>query len=127
MLADKDPTKPSMWFCNHNGNFDTTPCIGGKYILENGMIMYNVTGWANFEENKLYVFVDINGERPPNRNGYDLFGFYLEKEQARPACDKNRWNDYIYGCQYQKSVGNVCACWVIEKGNMDYLHKTVEW
>lgn len=68
------------------------------------------------------IGIDINGSAPPNTEGIDVFYFYLTELGVLPA-----------GSQYDTSYpfdkdctptgrGVGCTAWVIENGNMDYLH-----
>ena len=71
------------------------------------------------------VFVDINGPKPPNATGKDVFIFWftrygvvprgLPEESAKMATLCNIKNKNFLN-------GYACAAWVIYNENMDYLH-----
>ena len=71
------------------------------------------------------VFVDINGPKPPNATGKDVFIFWftrygvvprgLPEETAKMATFCNIKNKHFLN-------GYACAAWVIYNENMDYLH-----
>lgn len=79
-----------------------------------------------------YVHIDINGEKPPNQRGVDLFVFTITDKGFRPYVAASG-SHYAYDCLSTTNTesftarGHSCAAWVIYKGNMDYLHKTVSW
>ena len=71
------------------------------------------------------IFVDINGPKPPNATGKDVFIFWftrygvvprgLPEETAKMATLCNIKNKHFLN-------GYACAAWVIYNENMDYLH-----
>ena len=89
------------------------------------------------------MLVDINGDKKPNRYGYDVFtlgfsnlhpgiitGAHTENDESwmyeagLAMCSKALKN-----CNQMYS-GYSCAHWVIRKGNMDYIHRNLsqsEW
>ena len=76
--------------------------------------------------------VDVNGSAEPNMYGKDIFVFLLTKKDVLPAGifkpgdTKTDYYPYTstYGCLQESATGKGCARWVIEKGNMEYLHCT---
>ena len=77
------------------------------------------------------ILVDLNGNRKPNKNGEDIFQFYLTKRGVVPfglsgsiltfekACNKTIAQPYpIFSGENMYA----CAGWVIYNENMDYLH-----
>ena len=57
---------------------------------------------------------DINGDRPPNIVGRDIFTFYFTKNAL--------FADVSNDCNLNNK-GWGCSSWILEKGNMDYLKK----
>ena len=102
--------------------------------LNNGMTL--VGGWVEDStcQNKDDMCgdfgIDINGiMNPPNSVGQDIFYFAVYPDRVVPrgssletllSFDKscNRTNAVVGSSQ----LGYGCAAWVIEKGNLDYLH-----
>ncbi len=57
---------------------------GGKaWILADGSVVFRTSSWNSWS-GWIYA-VDINGIKPPNRPGYDLFGFLFYKNQTKNA------------------------------------------
>lgn len=67
-------------------------------------------GIADVQDGKTYgqVLVDVNGGRGPNKNGRDIFDFYITRDGIFPAskCDT--------------TTGSGCAGRVIMTGKIDY-------
>ncbi len=61
------------------------------------------------------VSVDVNGNKGPNRDGYDVFYFHITKFGVVPF---GGINDSVNPFNSNNSY----AAWVIYNGNMDYLH-----
>lgn len=110
-----------------------------KYVLADGVTMFSlrISSSCKMEagkvEGSLYSCasfdVDLNGQKPPNQFGKDLFAFYLTKAGIFPyggSAIDNYYNHNTY-CKNTNTEGYSCARWVIERGNMDYLHKTTTW
>lgn len=73
------------------------------------------------------LIIDINGTKAPNTMGIDAFVFYITPEGIALAGGPDT-DYYIYShndhCIYKSySNGYSCTKWVIEKGNMLYLHQ----
>jgi hypothetical protein len=72
------------------------------------------------------IFVDVNGAKPPNVLGKDLFSFYLTTKGIIPRGTAQQTGDYSFdnSCKNatQSGKGYSCAAWVIYNENMDYLH-----
>lgn len=75
--------------------------------------------------------VDINGNKPPNAFGKDIFLFHLTRNAIVPMGTRNdNWYPLKTHCNKDGNNqfnGYGCTAWIIEKGNMDYLHKSVSW
>ncbi len=103
----------------------------GVYIVLSTVISSNCS--ENFGNNLLLnnvcgeIGVDLNGVNPPNATGKDVFLFYYTKYGIIPMGSKyqTRLRTFASDCNLsQKSNlnGYGCTAWVIENGNMDYLH-----
>lgn len=88
----------------------------------------------------IHVYVDVNGEKQPNKWGYDFFlldltvnngsslttyGYYknLNVIQNTRFCSTSANATGWYG-------GNSCSYWILKHWNMDYLHRNIsdaEW
>lgn len=80
------------------------------------------------------LFVDLNGRRPPNATGKDVFLFYVTKFGVLPmGSQEEKSNSFTFKnyCNMDKPGklnGYGCAAWVIYNGNMDYLHcNNLDW
>lgn len=70
----------------------------------------------NRENNYGVVYIDVNGSKPPNVHGKDLFGFDITKHGIFPSpLSKGRINDCV-------TIGYSCSGWVISHKNLDYLY-----
>ena len=81
-----------------------------------------------------YIKVDINGSKPPNRHGRDLFTFVLTDSKIIPkGTPPTPYYSLQSSCNPNITIwdgstnGNFCAAWIIVNKNMDYLRKTVSW
>lgn len=73
---------------------------------------------------QINIFYDVNGEKGPNRWGYDLFGFLVNEKEVFPlgARGKDLLNQQLdKSCSSSGSSGFGCTAWVLEHENMDYL------
>lgn len=65
------------------------------------------------------IYVDVNGIKPPNTWGTDLFGFYLTKQDIVPiGTDRETYYPFDTSC-YNNGLG--CTIWVIQNENLEYL------
>ena len=72
------------------------------------------------------LFIDLNGPKPPNATGKDVFLFYFTKYGIVPmgTAEETSYSLDKY-CNLSKKNslnGYGCAAWVITNENMDYLH-----
>ena len=76
------------------------------------------------------IYVDVNGSKEPNKMGKDIFLFYLTKYTVIPAGTRydtvRPFDTYCANItnSQDRYSGYGCSAWVIENGNMDYLHCT---
>lgn len=76
--------------------------------------------------------IDINGNKPPNQFGRDVFFFNITKYGVIPMGTEDE-NTYSFSktCKDKNSSnspGNGCAAWVLVNENMDYLHcNDLDW
>lgn len=70
--------------------------------------------WGSYTTNLFNVYVDINGIKPPNQLGRDLFQFYYDTalNGLKPYGDGN-------GCTLASS-GTTCAAKILRNGEMNY-------
>lgn len=108
-------------------NFNQDTDLGGyRFVSQDGMSyiisMFNnacVAGVTDCGE----IIVDVNGEKAPNRFGFDTFWFYITPQKIVPwGLDAYNYSFDSY-CKNKSSAGGLgCAAWVIYNGNLDYLH-----
>lgn len=71
------------------------------------------------------VFVDVNGNKPPNQFGKDFFRFYFTTVGTFPsgsAAEEPGWGSFSSNCKDKTTqLGFGCAAWVIYNENLDYL------
>lgn len=74
------------------------------------------------------IMVDLNGPKPPNATGKDVFVFIYTKYGIVPDGMPDAYESKITFEKFcnlgmpNKINGYGCAAWVIYNGNMDYLH-----
>jgi prepilin-type N-terminal cleavage/methylation domain-containing protein len=107
-------------------------------MLANGATLKFVSG-AGYRG----AIVDTNGNKSPNRIGYDVFTLHFSKKSDAPFLS---WPDYTadgsswvegssYSCNKSSAAtdgdnGYGCTYWIIKNWNMDYLHRDLsnaEW
>ena len=78
-----------------------------------------------------HMFIDLNGKQKPNKLGYDQFLIYLKKYNGKYTISGyDMWWVSPRYCNPFRDVsgwthGGACAIWMINHGNMDYLHKEI--
>ncbi len=116
-----------IWTVENNATFY-------RILLNDGTTLYLVS--ATRPKTNPYKFanefyVDINGIKPPNVLGKDLFGFSYTDRGFIPWGGANLQEGVFYphdgDCANTKQTGWGCARWVIERGNQEYLHKQTKW
>lgn len=66
------------------------------------------------------MFIDINGEKKPNKEGIDRFGIYIVSDGIVPM---GHPEETVYNQVFDASnVDRRVTAWVIFNKNMDYLH-----
>ncbi|MBR1754209.1 type II secretion system protein [bacterium] len=74
----------------------------------------------------LQFYVDINGEKGPNKKGEDFFYIFADGESGKLI--PGGWKKTVESKQLNFVIdcingnGANCANWIIENGNVDYLH-----
>ena len=71
------------------------------------------------------IIVDLNGKKPPNIMGRDVFSFHVTKNKiiptGTPLETKTRNSSFENGC-IGEAEGRGCTAWLLYNENMDYLH-----
>ena len=90
--------------------------IDGSYMWLRGSNHEHCKGWDGGRGGDVCANLayDINGDRPPNIVGRDIFTFYFTKNAL--------FADVSNDCNLNNE-GWGCSSWILEKGNMDYLKK----
>lgn len=65
------------------------------------------------------IYVDINGTKPPNRWGYDLFEFSVFNDEILPAYTSIYTNEKDMRTKCLTS-GYSCGAWILTYHNIDY-------
>lgn len=140
----KTCTGPVSNGCNPNNSYALS---GGAYAwnwdnvqyraeLSDGTYLYVLNGttscvsnFGNTTELKQgcgYIYSDVNGSKPPNTIGKDVFLFYLLKNQLYPTGTTNDTNyTFSTDCAKESATwGNSCTAWVLYNENQDYLKCT---
>lgn len=73
------------------------------------------------------LFVDINGKKPPNTTGKDVFLFFITKNGIVPMGTSEQTTGFTFTERCNMANPNAlngygCTAWVIYNENMDYLH-----
>jgi len=104
----------------HHGAYQG--CTGDQTDSEDNKYLNNVCS---------EIYIDINGMKKPNVMGKDIFTFWSTKYGLYPMGTKDERYWYLpRTCQPNGTFpnnGGGCTAWLIEKGNMDYLHKQIQW
>ncbi len=131
---------------NPNVNWGVgNPGTYGKYAasrLDNGFVFWTYVCYARAcnahwgTSPQLYrtcggIGVDINGYKKPNQLGKDVFYFYMTKYGIVPIGTINETafplNEYCQKSGTRVENGYACSAWILQKGNMNYLHENVKW
>ena len=123
------------WFLGNPGTY-------GSYAsarLDNGFVFWtwanncnmNVGSTEKLQHTCGTIGVDINGYKKPNALGKDTFYFWVTKNAIVPIGSRfdteHPLDTYCNRSDAGGNNGYACAAWIIEKGNMDYLHQDVHW
>lgn len=74
------------------------------------------------------IYVDVNGTKPPNVCGRDMFSFWITKYGIIPkGMQDDTSNPLATQCSNKSGVGYGCTAWVIYKQNMNYMNGAVSW
>ena len=73
------------------------------------------------------IQVDTNGKNPPNQIGVDAFSFKVGINNISPYGLPDALDTTCNIKSTNNNNGATCTYWIINKGNMDYLRKSVSW
>ena len=108
------------------GRYSKAVLSDGSSILTSVQSASCGTYSGDVKELCAFYRVDINGTKPPNALGKDVFTFYMTKRGVIPAgtaLEKNSGYNFETSCRDASShEGRGCTAWVIYNENMDYLH-----
>jgi len=131
--------RPSNWvqpaalsFILSNGvSVDYYSAVDGSWcrlsandILDNQYNNINIGYWR-YSGHCGTIYIDINGLKGPNKDGVDLFGFFLFKDGIVPRGRKGDHfrHNFENNCMGKSfAEAGSCSAWVIYNENMDYLH-----
>lgn len=104
---------------NNHSNYATQRGDTYKITLLNGSSVW----WKGKQDDLRIItfWVDVNGKYPPNTYGKDLFVFAYENGGIRPLGAPDSDSPADSSCK-KTSNGWGCAYYVLQKGNMNYLH-----
>ena len=136
--TDKCFSNSTKWLNNTAGGGQTDLDIYKITLDDGSSVAWISEGTAEYAERRLIsIRYDVNGIKGPNQWGKDFFEFSIVSDMQRPQPygfppnigGGTRYNFNTY-CQKNSDTnysGRGCAAWVIYKGNMDYLHKNIQW
>ncbi len=71
------------------------------------------------------IRIDVNGKKPPNLMGRDVFSFWVTKDKILPTGSQlegaGSGTSFENGC-VGGAEGRGCTAWLLYNENMDYLH-----
>ena len=117
---------------NNNGKYiDNNSSTAGKMKLRNNMRVRieRIHGCSKQDPlscSNSYgdILVDINGQKKPNRYGYDVFLIPIHPTEG--VILKYRESSAFYDdCLAPNQTGRTCFAWVIKHNNMDYKRRDV--
>ncbi len=122
-------TEAGCWYDGYTYQMDGTVFREGersdlsKILLQDGTaIAFGGKLQGSSEGNLAWILVDINGKKSPNTYGHDIFSFYITPKGVYPFGGAVNpiysFEDYCVN----KNIGHGCTAWVIQNGNLDYLH-----
>jgi len=124
--------RPARWASCSNKTWIDYRSGGDRcVVLENGMLVCvnreheppDVWGTA------AALHVDINGTKGPNQYSRDDFWWSITKDNQ--VVPYEGYNSRYIGCSGGRggddASRNGAVKWILLKGNLDYLHKTVSW
>ena len=88
-----------------------------KVLLNDGSTIW----FRGSDKVTIDIFYDVNGPKPPNQWGKDLFDLYGIGGKILPSGIPGAIHPFDVECK-KTSIGYGCTAWVIYKGNIDYLH-----
>lgn len=130
------------WECN---NPEGIKSLDGKTSYSGHAyqcVLADGTTLAFYIDTYLEVQFDLNGKKPPNQHGYDVFVLDLTTKNNSPIVgwawymSGNNWpNDSSAYCNKgytgtEWTRGITCSYWILKHWNMDYLHRNIsnaEW
>ena len=68
--------------CNRSARLDNKDCYYTKLILNNGITISVRDGGNIKNPDNIGLYIDVNGSKGPNKYNYDLFEFYITKEDG---------------------------------------------
>ena len=93
-----------------------------KLVLNNGtLIRIKASAVSEYALGTSFIiFVDVNGNKKPNKNGEDIFLFSFTNNKFVPLGAPEGAHPYDKECINPSSTGNGCAYYVLTTGKMDY-------
>ena len=113
-----------------NGSNNSVKYTSNKYykiLLTDGTIITVRSGSSSADADyQAAINIDVNGNKPPNVIGVDMFAFMIRNDIVTPIglpVGINAQESFNEHCANKtQATGWGCAAWLIYKGNMDYLH-----
>lgn len=108
---------------------NTHPVYYKSRLLNGTSLAFWSAGYCHDNGGCGTIFVDVNGDAPPNQAGIDYFRFDIMTNGIHPATSSTKATQYgLEICAYNNSSGingATCTKWAIMKGNFDYLKRDV--
>jgi len=117
---------PNSFYKNLNGtdsvNFITRASKNYMVILNDGSAISFMLERIEYVDTPItqlgIIYYDINGPKPPNTFGKDIFQVHITPEGIKLP-DYMKMSQKMERCY---ETGYSCMGWVIKYGNLDYLH-----
>ena len=109
--------------------FMSNGMYAGQMTLKNNMrISIGRFGGLNTLSFESPIFIDVNGEKGPNRLGYDIFIFGLDNNIGLtlfPSSSKKNSNNCNKSINSDIWSAAACGYYIMKHNNMDYKYKDV--
>lgn len=124
-------TEEGCWYGGNTYKMDGTiyreaerPDMSKVLLLDGTAIAFGGTDYSiTKDKDKLsWILVDINGRKSPNTYGHDIFSFFITAKGVYPYGLPDDLDFTFEDYCVNKNIGHGCTAWLIQNGNMDYLH-----
>lgn len=130
-VCDDGSCFPDVMYKRLNGtnhlNYSKEGSNFASFVLNDGtLILFWSAGICSItSKNCGFIYTDINGKKPPNQWGRDMFGFILTPTNIIPFGIEGYDYPFTSSCDRKQDPylnGLGCTAWIIYNENMEYLH-----